>query len=609
MDRVEARVDPVVTWALNTRQEYLALPKDSSDQERRARLMLENRLAAVLTGNVPLRGVLGTWRSHQIHSGGEGTFYQTVVGMLPKVTKDNWKKISPANLGQYFSLLGHDDLFQEEAGAILQSYVNAPSQKNDCADMYYNLALAAVRVSHDPMAFEIAVRLGTFATPALIFDSSVFRQLYRVRQGFGVGSEDEQAFKKLLIAKQAFMLMDDFIRPAGQPSFIAREGAYIQTHLPMLYAPVNQDISWMQRRLTRRAAQERMRLMQAFNSPNRPSDQWPVTLENDPDDPLNQLFNKNLADRVIGKLLFGNDPNLLTTVPTPDSKILYVIGNQVLRPRMGSVIRFALNVPPSSEFSRDTSTLKPREVEIMRTDANFEGYPLILMHRRASAPESALHPLQILDFTGFPTPRIIDEDGKRTVEEFAQTVQREQMRFINPRGIRIPLNRYPELRRHGLTAVDFRRNPDDPNVLGSSIMVGDAAYDFALNRYFRIDLEGRPLLNYENLNKLSYVVLQLLYPVLCVETQEKREVEGPELGIEVVSRMGHLRWLEPGKRFRQRAVRLCWQYEGKDLHLLNFERMERNNTSRESTYVRSVISEDPSLPPQVIRAAIPLAFQ
>lgn len=210
------------------------------------------------------------------------------------------------------------------------------------------------------------------------------------------------------------------------------------------------------------------------------------------------------------------------------------------------------------------------------------------------------------------------EDGQdfpAANQQLADEIRRTQLRFLNRRGVRVPLER-TMLSDFGYSSIDYHKDPDEPEKTLVKIYVGETPYSVKLDRYFNFDFEGKKFNAPFIQDALRYTILSYLKPILCDETVKNAKGEEKDLDAEVVSRMGHLMLLPSDRHRSVQAIVNCFRVEGKDLIALDAERREmrrkaRNRVpeDREYTYRRPVIEKEENLPPITINLPGVLSFR
>lgn len=104
---------------------------------------------------------------------------------------------------------------------------------------------------------------------------------------------------------------------------------------------------------------------------------------------------------------------------------------------------------------------------------------------------------------------------------------------------------------------------------------------------------------------LQYFLYSTLYPLLC--ERDGNGHNGPESydGLEVVSRVGHLRFLPDGQHFTSDAYLNCLAETGDDLFVVTSQRQLDHQTDRVTTYVSPVIEVADNLAPIEVNIRIP----
>jgi len=345
---------------------------------------------------------------------------------------------------------------------------------------------------------------------------------------------------------------------------------------------------------------------------------WPFNLYYDENEPLIRKFflltKEGLIAQKLNKQLLenSNDKNIsiqsFFSFVSPNGYIIDVGMPQVLANRTKELAKFALNY----KFSKETTDTLRKQYDLFATPfifqaTFFEDYPVILCLRNPAGFERNQHPLQSLETIGFPNPTTEGEKDIGLVNiDLAEEIKRTQLRFLNKRGVRVPVKNTP-LGDFGYSHIDFQKDSEDQSKTVVKIFVGDVPYSVKLDQYFNFDFEGKKFNAPFIQDALRYTILSYLKPILCDERVVNAKGEEGDLDAEVVSRMGHLMLLPSDRHRSVGAIVNCFRIEGKDLIALDAERREMRRKAgnrvpedREYTYRRPVIEKEENLPPITI---------
>ena len=616
-------------WANQVLEEYNSMPKRNS-RERRAVKNLAIQAARRLVQNPQDIDIAGSvWKSRETDGESQDvnvkSFYEEVKEESIKAIKKDWEKdsreVSPKQLAGFIKVYANSVLTQDFAHDLLAGYFKGATSRRQRIDAYYNLASAAVDLVGDQQSITEAVRIGIFETDIFPRDPHKMEQVLFCNLPY----EDDSVLQKFLIADALVARLVSLT--SEQESF--RQG--IQTNMGI----TNSDkfkIQWDKeqekavQKLGFDGAIQRYTAIHSYVARMAQGpmdykefeilkDTWPYNLVFNQNDPLNQKLAASVLERInmehineiLSKIAKDDERGNLTflNIVSPQGFIIDIALPEGLMHKRSELARYALN-HKFSEEELDSLKRSPSLFAsvLVLVPVEFENSRIILTLRKSAGFESNQHPLQSLELIGFPNPRL--EDGQELPianQQLADEIRRGQARFLNRRGVRVPLER-TMLSDFGYSSIDFHKDAEDATKTVVKIFVGDVAYSVKLDKYFNFDFEGKrfnaPFIH----DSLKFTALSFLKPILCDEKIKTPTGEETDLDKEVMSRMGHLRLLPSGLHRSQQAIANCFVYEGRDLVAQDAERREIRRRvgdpipdEREYTYVRPVVEREENLPP------------
>lgn len=279
--------------------------------------------------------------------------------------------------------------------------------------------------------------------------------------------------------------------------------------------------------------------------------------------------------------------------------------------RRGEMVKIALENTNTLTDEDITHLLDLNGASYISLPFTYKGIKIPTICRRMSVGEVGKHALSALESIGFPIPDVAEDLGQYN-QKLAEDIMKKQVRYLNKRGISVPLQ-VKELRDLGYSRINFYKDSSDKEKIRAEIMIGNVPYAVTLDRYFNFDLEGKSLGSSVLSESIRFTLLSLLKPIVCEVKVKTPSGEVEDLDREVVSRMGHLRWLTGGQHYSKQAEDNHLEHEGKDLCAVGLERQERNKGTEkekmETTYVRPVIDKEAeNLPPITLHLPDALKF-
>ncbi len=614
--------EQTIIWANQILDEYHNLPKQTGSERTRAKNLISEAGRRLLQNPVELDIAGSIWRSRSTPARGtepNESFYALVKERSAKEVRDDWEKISPEQLAEWVRIFAHNQIVTDLTGNLLSAYFRGPQNRRQRVDALYKFTYGSLVLVDDPIALEEAVKIGQFQTEILPLGSDFHMDFFLA---VNTTVDDDALLQKALNVDE---IMFNLYR------LTTLNGDEIKESIKRAYTDRFEDrsiheLDRMRKRLGEDEAIRRMHALAVLNntpyivplSSARLKPPWPYYLKTDIEEPLRKKYAK-VAQAYIdactareqiesgiarGKII--KDPVFLS-IPTPNGYVLDVtIPASLIEKRHAilesalrdGALQQALENQPENQFGTAIATSYFR----------FEGSPVIFFLRAASGFEQNRHPLQALETIGYPSPPADSlPELIRINRDLMSAIQRQQIRFINRRGIRVILEP-KELKELGYTQIDFRKDPEDAEKIQAHIFAGTVPYSIRLDRYFNFDFEGKRFDALMLREALHYTLLSLLAPILCEERLKAQGRDSIDIGEEVVSRMGHLRLLPEGQHYTGTAIKNCFSYEGRDLAVVDVQRQQDLKTSHHTTYVKPVIEKVEDLPPIVMRLHGALTF-
>jgi len=627
--------EQTVLWANQVFEEHNNLPKRNSAERRVARNLVTQTARSLVQNPADIDIAGSVWKSRETASENQqptDSFYGEVKKESSAAIRKNWETVTPEQLAQLVKVYANSILTQDFGHDLLANYFKGPNSRNQKVDALYNFALGALDLIENQRALEEAVKIGQFETPLLPRESGFFRDIQIAMGGLTSNEQEELSLKKALITQRVLADMTT-LTSLDYDQIFSRDQDYIERDEKL------QDTKTLALEQAKRSdeVKNRIEAMREYGSNEgdvntleikRLGNVWPYSLVLDEDDPLTRKC-KEIAKETIEAQ--WNKQNIIQemekkgikdiafiSVALPEGFVIDVCAPQeALTGRRNETIREVINFNfrgVDKDYVQEESSFFT--VHMAWTWKQLGDSPIHLTLRKPSGFESNQHPLQSLELIGFPNPSTeVGQDMSAVNEELADDIKRTQLRFLNKRGVRVPVKN-TALGDFGYSHIDFQKDSDDLSKTVVKIFVGDVPYSVKLDQYFNFDFEGKKFNAPFIQDSLRYTILSYLKPILCDDRVINAKGEKRDLDAEVVSRMGHLMLLPSDRHRSVQAIVNCFRIEGKDLIALDAERREiqrkagnRVPEEREYTYRRPVIEKEENLPPIIINLPGVLKFR
>lgn len=612
-ERKLSEQEETVLWANKVFEEYNSLPRQTGHERKRVKNLVHEAARQLLQNPERIDAAAGIWKSHEpsLHDSKERSFYELVKEGLGQQVRNHWKELSSGELTKLVKTYAHSRLVSDMAGEILAGYFRGPNGIQQRIDSLYDFVYGLMDLTSDVKALKEGLKIVRFESKILLEGSS-FHKDYEVA---GATLDDDELLAKTISINNAILGLSHLVSSYTDEN--------INNFIRGSLEKDSRNRNSMRRALRKFSKEELLRrsrlLGQLYtgilfgDSESINNKSWPLNLLAKEGDILRQRLNAEIAPLMLGYVISkrvqteiketGGKVNLLEIID-PEGYILNIfLPDGLSSEEKSRLIKVALKERHLSDDDRKHLERKDL-LPMINTGFSDNGITIRAFYRNPGITEINKHSVSALETIGFP---ISSNDG----QDLAEEIQKKQIRFLNRRGVRVPLE--GQLRDLGYSHIDFHKDADPDKIL-VKIFVGDVAYSVKLDKYFNFDFEGKRFDNLALSQSLRYAFLSLLRPILCEERIKDPHL--PEVGAEekeIVSRMGHLRWLPRGRRFTEKAVGNCFEHEGKDLFAVNFQRMQEHENDEkhkgmETTYVKPVIEKEENLPPITIHLPGVLQF-
>jgi hypothetical protein len=626
-----------IRWATDVLEAYRGLPKNNHRERQRAKDFVEVAAIQLLTNPENIDTAVSLWKSRessQEHSGKkEDSFYKTIKEVGAQLMKKDWKIKTHEELAGLVRVYANSILGSDFAQELLTNYFNGPDSIVQRVDARYKFAFAALDLVDDQKAFKQAARIGFFATPIIPrMSSSYFLDRESLKTlAYNV---DDATLQKFLAAETVFKscaiaASEDIDKLYAQNRFFAGTDRKYQNNLIKEEEKARKKLGeeGYKQRTEKLKTFYSMRVLGPKGSFRLIEESWPGNLAFNKNEPLLQKERRLLGSKadfyaVQQQMLALAEAKKIETMSSfsiqlPDGFVVNIFIPEALMNKKNDILREALALgsqPKVKEHISDTDNSFVSNYWLNSIPVNDTS--VFFAVRRSSLIEENQHPIQVLGEIGFPFLRPKDAESLESLnEKLADEIKKNQIRYLNRRGVRIPLNN-SLLKGFGYSHLNFYKDANDAEKILVEIFVKDVTnpYSVKLDKYLNFDFGSKKFDSPALSDNLKFILLSYLNIILCEERIGKEgELLGEE-GREVVSRMGHLRWAPEKFRnkhyYSARAEKNYLEIEGKDLCTRNLERMEQfKGTEREgleSTYEKPVKEKEENLPPLTLNLPDPL---
>lgn len=609
-------------WGYQIQQEFDALPKEGNAQiRRRQRKFLDDVADQLFVDSERIGIVSGIW-SLQKETDEKLSLYALITERLRKKMRGEWSGRGKGLLSKLVTLYVYSPFAKEMIFEAMKGYFQALDSPPKVAQGMYNFADAAFEVVNDPLALEQIVKILSFDTDWVPRGSSVWMDFVEARTTI----DNDTVLQKAYIADNMALRLAELT--SLDPDELRRRNHEHRDSEKVLQLRLDRYGERMAMRLGQKTAQDKFDTLTAADKivttvslePNQAYEYyttWPLNLITDPTDPVLQKYTQLVGSKVEAKKYrrdveraFRDEGFTQTTsfaLFFPNGIIVEVCTAGNLDAEQRAAILRDINRHHTQEELLEHLERYQRTPAATTVIASFlgriDGQLYHIAARRLCVIEQNIHPLNTLETIGIPLPPLEpNENLDQVIHNLHEKILKEKSRYLNTRGFRVPF-RQSEFTRLGYRSLVYRKGAD--NSTRVALQVNGTTFTFHLDRYFNLDLREQIIQSPLIEQGLQYFLYSTLYPLLC--ERDGNGHNGPESydGLEVVSRVGHLRFLPDGQHFTSDAYLNCLAETGDDLFVVTTQRQLDHQTDRVTTYVSPVIEVADNLAPIEVNIRIP----
>ncbi len=615
----------VILWTNRQLAEYRQVSGENSYAKKRRAKVIESTAEGLLAApqNINLVAqILSSYAQTEGETSSISQMTKAIRTRLSHLSEERWDAIKSDQIKVLLQQYARSPFGQDFAQASLKGYFHGPKKADDRIDVYYNFVSAAMEFAGDLTILEKAARIcnlldedvlslrsGFFADVYCSYVSDAILKNYdskairAVRAGLTLGSITAISESNFFLAAQQSVQnevvqirikrsVDRLLKASrNRGEMIGRIEAFGQETQDIRNSVSTIDSVNASIADPLKDAEKRQRL----------------GLVHDKEELLFQKLLKHVGVAFVGKMMSNvvyNDlyrpqelgvPALFQIIVRNGDRLCFYIPEQ-LATQKAQIIRQGMSY---MEAESRYQAFSSEGLAFGLDQFNYANYKLALFYFANAGTRDKLHPLISLEAIGFPA--VQEENVREVNEHLSQDILANQIRYLNRRGVRIPVT-HRELADLGYRYWDFKRLENEMGT-GVSIGINNERYEFQLNRFYGIDLGGLALPNADLAEDVRYVSLNMLKLILCKEAEPTNPGIGSGLETEVLSRMGHLRFLPEGQNYTGRAIRNYLAYEAGDLPSKSLQRKLDKETERETTYVKPIIERIVGLDP--VRVSLP----
>lgn len=619
--------EEALTWANKFYQDISTASRTNSRERKHTSFKLRQAAERIFGQPEYYDPIISSWQAQDLQLGSDLNHFKVtdeLVNSAKELGEKRLEVMTPQVMGEMVKSLAHNKLSARVSESILKDFFKShENSPNSIVESLGSILHAGLILQEDPKVLELVVRITQFETDIIPSDS-----LYCIN--FILGNcttiDDDNLLAKLIIDEKvrsglgviSGRSMEDLVHRTGDLSLTDKYNNRMHRTLERLVKRYGASYVTSQMDALMRYMGDPIHSFGSVDEYLETASKWPWSLLNLQKHPLLRLHEEDLQGLMEGVLMLNRMKKIFNSETrefnfnTLDGYHMDIMIHEQDRGSLSEIIDY-LNIKLEEKKEDD------KRCHEQSTPIHGGGYygtiePNILYAatiRRQTFTERKTHPMQALEVIGFPEIKNIPAQELPNYNDFlADYIRHNQLRFLNRRGVSIPLvDDYPALAELGYREISFRRTEAGNDIL-AQIMLNNLSYGIRINGHtFEFDFEGKYFRSPALIDGLRYTFLGLLEQISCKERIKDSVTEGPDMQLEVVSRMGHLRFLPEGHQHSQRAKDLCLADQGRDLVTIDRERKIAKNTERHTTYVSPVIEKSESLPPIELNLPGLLAFR
>ncbi len=613
------------TLAINILHKYSDMPVNNKREIRARDRAVEEGMQRLLENPASIEAFSLLCKSEEKDNPQAKSLFEKALVILPAEVQKSWESLTSDQLKDLVQIYSRSDIASELTGRALRGYFKGPKGRKKVADANYKFVLGALDLIDDSQALETAVMIGSFQTDIVPFGSPYHLDLYSTNY---VEVVDDGLLKRAHASDN--IIFDLGYLTSLDMSLIRQRNTEMRIKNPAFDRKIREEATKYAIQYGYAYVQDKMKALHEvgavteFTLSPEERDQaqriWPINVLLSTEDPLSQKYKQKAISRVISERLRKTtiEPLLkeagvekVTTVRLPIGEGIVLdtyIPAEIVSSK-NEVLRTIMARAPLEDDLKAGISTDPSNSAIVFGNETVGGMPVYYLYRQEAGMEQDRHEINALEEIGFPIPQLPEDQVLgRVNNELADQINRRRLRYLNSRGVRIPVTS-GALLELGYSFIDLKQNSDHPQGADVTVAVGDLRYKIKMDQNLNFDLEGKSLNSQHLSESLRYLMLGILDKVVCEEHIKSESGESlNDETTEIVSRMGHYRFLpvitREGERvfytYTPRAEQLYAQYTGRSLALKSSQRKQDFGTDRNSTWVSPIIEADERLDPVIV---------
>lgn len=568
---------------------------------------------------------LDTWQAQALGGNVRAQeLVDTVIENARAYMKVRWKEFDHKSIAEYIRASAGDRLSAGSATHLLRSYFEGPPTTKDKASAFHTLAGSILDLTNDYSALKHATSIGSFETDIIPHGSDFHLELLASQI---TAIDDLDLLRKVQIAWQTVQVArivtgqpaentEAIINIGSNPRFVAKMERMVKKIIakgdPLLIERLFELIHMNNEHPT-----GTMDVIYV-DDPVDPAEfrpQWMIDLYRmDSEDPVASRLNASLAPRARSNMFAqtlaeaedGYKVTRVEHVALPSGIFIDIYVPSGLLPAQERVYTEQIIGLAKSELPEIEDDIRKiyrdNEMGMVLRHLDVSGHKIIYSYRVGGEfDDLTAHRLNELLWIGLPyAEQQTDNELIQALVEVQDNMEMYQHRFLNKRGVRIKFESDTMLGLRGYAQIIFKEDTHRPQNALVELMNRGKKYHYALDGNFNLVLDGRSISSLRHRNQIHYTSLLLLRDYICGIVLETEEGELESSAAGPAARIDHLRYLPEGQTFRPYASQNFLERRKKDLLTKSEERKRVDPRGRNSTYVKEIVQNDPTLPPLLV---------
>lgn len=579
--------------------------------------LLHTTAQAVMAEPELIEPMFSVWKSQPMEDGKKEIaqdLYTETKSSMGELIKKHPEKVTEKQIQKWLELYTHNMLISDMGSGALTEYFRAQTSGRQRVDAAFLFATSALHMNFDRETLGKVQEILRFETSIIPVQSDYF---FDINARAVRGIDDDSALVKAIFIDSMLVNISTLIEsPGNETRSITEMFDRHRSYWGEEKSAVKLHTAWESfyknavKKFGQKNADDRLRQLKEFHEYNDVQKASGAPQEVHETNYVSRLMQDSLVsevellrDKFAARSIMSRGQNhFLKDNPGSYTSLNFQVQNGKIS--VSILAEEGLSREKiMHQISNQMSGVSPDDylVQSMASSrSQIDDKNLFVMYYKPLSEMEGIHPASVIGEIGLPRPQLEGKSIAETNAETAREIQIQKRRYLDKRGVKIPLDLTPQLKELGYKSLQFKADSDNPKKTIVNIDIAGLQYSLKLDGNFNLDFEGKTFPDGIS-DELQYMLLAFLKPVLCEDLESPEGAKISPETFKILARKAHIRCLSvkedgtPLKSSPQQA-KLLLNERGEDLAVINLEK-QLYGDCRESrgfhnhTYVKAVEKE------------------